>query len=136
TTVLEDLSKDQNVEKPVGLRVNEVIQRLGAIEELSPRYQNTLIPYQVLLDIDNARNPTNITRERIERAAVENQFMNGKIDAIQSYKSLLDSALIEHFPALAPHLPQPDPAANTPYQDPSIKEEQPPPNLNGTGTYR
>ena len=34
-------------------------------------------------DIDNGRNPMNLTRERIERAAVENQFMNGKIAAVQ-----------------------------------------------------
>jgi mediator of RNA polymerase II transcription subunit 10 len=65
----------------------------------------------------------NLTRERIERAAVENQFMNGKIAAVQvmeyalacpsdiftilvsqSYKSLLDTALAEHFPELTPHL--------------------------------
>lgn len=42
----------------------------------------TMIPTQVLADIDNARNPMQLTRERLERAATENQFMNGKITAI------------------------------------------------------
>lgn len=37
---------------------------------------------QVLTDIDNARNPMQLTRERLERAATENQFMNGQIAAI------------------------------------------------------
>lgn len=42
----------------------------------------TLIPLQVLADIDNARNPMQLTKDRLERAATENQFMNGKIAAI------------------------------------------------------
>lgn len=42
----------------------------------------TMIPFQVLSDIDGARNPMQLTKERLERAATENQFMNGKIAAI------------------------------------------------------
>lgn len=41
-----------------------------------------MIPMQVLADIDNSKNPMQLTRERLERAATENQFMNGKIAAI------------------------------------------------------
>ena len=41
-----------------------------------------MIPMQVLADIDNSRNPMQLTRERLERAATENQFMNGKIAAL------------------------------------------------------
>ena len=41
-----------------------------------------MIPSQVLTDIDNARNPMQLTKERIERAATENQFMNAKIAAL------------------------------------------------------
>jgi len=41
-----------------------------------------MVPMQVLADIDDARNPVQLTRERLERAATENQFMNGKIAAI------------------------------------------------------
>lgn len=41
-----------------------------------------MIPMQVLADIDNSRNPMLLTKERLERAATENQFMNGKIHAI------------------------------------------------------
>lgn len=42
----------------------------------------TMIPIQVLADVDSAKNPMQLTRERLERAATENQFMNGKIAAI------------------------------------------------------
>jgi mediator of RNA polymerase II transcription subunit 10 len=38
---------------------------------------------QVLTDIDNGRNPMHLTKDRLERAATENQFMNGKIKAIE-----------------------------------------------------
>ena len=41
-----------------------------------------MVPLQILSDIDNARNPMHLTRDRLERAATENQFMNGKIAAI------------------------------------------------------
>lgn len=44
----------------------------------------TMIPMQVLADIDNARNPMQLTKERLERAATENQFMNGKIAATEA----------------------------------------------------
>jgi hypothetical protein len=46
------------------------------------QHTQTMIPLQVLTDIDNARNPIQLTRDRLERAATENQFMNGKIAAV------------------------------------------------------
>ena len=46
------------------------------------QHASLLIPMQVLADIDNSRNPMQLSRERLERAATENQFMNGKIAAI------------------------------------------------------
>jgi hypothetical protein len=46
------------------------------------QHASLMIPMQVLADIDNSRNPMQLTRERLERAATENQFMNGKIAAI------------------------------------------------------
>jgi hypothetical protein len=45
----------------------------------------TRVPMQVLTDIDNGRNPMHLTKDRLERAATENQFMNGKIKAIEVY---------------------------------------------------
>ncbi|KZT39801.1 hypothetical protein SISSUDRAFT_984350 [Sistotremastrum suecicum HHB10207 ss-3] len=116
TTAINDNSReklDQNGNKPqkqIGSRVNEVVRHLATIEDLS-RNVTTTIPIQVLADVDNARNPMILTRDRIERAALENQFMNGKIDAIQTYTELLDSALEQAFPELSPYL-NPD-SANT-----------------------
>ena len=60
---------------------NNVIQHLETIDSMVQPLE-IIIPMQVLVDIDDARNPTQLTRERLERAATENQFMNGKIAAI------------------------------------------------------
>lgn len=61
---------------------NNVVQHLAAIDDMA-QHISTMVPMQVLSDIDNARNPMQLTRERLERAATENQFMNGKIAAIE-----------------------------------------------------
>src|SRR5882762_1933940 len=90
------------------------------------QHVKTMIPIQVLADIDNSRNPMQLTRERLERAATENQFMNGKIAAInvriirlmpltgniratedfffQSYRKYLNEAIAQNFPELEAHL--------------------------------
>lgn len=60
---------------------NEVTGHLATVEDMA-RLISTMIPMQVLADIDNSRNPMQLTRERLERAATENQFMNGKIAAL------------------------------------------------------
>jgi len=106
TTVINDSTKEKD--KPGGgkqfwLRVNDVISQLSTIDEMAQHTQ-TMIPIQILADIDNARNPMQLTRDRLERAATENQFMNGKIAAIDAYRNYLDEALAQSFPELGSHL--------------------------------
>lgn len=81
---------------------NEVVQHLSAIDNLSHSVQ-TLIPWSVLVwvaiyhfsvwkdwlsliyfssEIDNGKNPANLTRQHVERVSSENMWMNGKVDAI------------------------------------------------------
>ncbi|KAJ3564687.1 hypothetical protein NP233_g8126 [Leucocoprinus birnbaumii] len=105
TTVINDSTKERDKPgggKQVGLRVNNVVQHLETIDTMVQPLE-TMIPMQVLSDIDNARNPMQLTRERLERAATENQFMNGKIAAIESYRRHLDEALCQSFPELEQH---------------------------------
>ncbi|KAK7023822.1 mediator of RNA polymerase II transcription subunit 10 [Favolaschia claudopus] len=102
TTVINDSTKERDKPgggKQVGLRVNEVISHLATIDTMAQDLR-TMIPMQILADIDSARNPMQLTRERLERAATENQFMNGKIVAIDSYRKYLNDALIQSFPEL------------------------------------
>ncbi|KAH9843642.1 transcription factor subunit Med10 of mediator complex-domain-containing protein [Rhodofomes roseus] len=107
TTVVNDLTKEKDKPgssgKQVGMRVNEVIHHLATIDDMS-QHVHTMVPMQVLADIDNSRNPLLLTRERVERAATENQFMNGKIQAIDSYRGHLDDVLSQTFPELAQYL--------------------------------
>ncbi|XP_006460159.1 hypothetical protein AGABI2DRAFT_67575 [Agaricus bisporus var. bisporus H97] len=106
TTVINDSTKERDKPgggKQVGLRVNNVVQHLATLDDMA-QHISTMIPMQVLTDIDNARNPMQLTRERLERAATENQFMNGQIAAIDSYRKLLDEALCQNFPELAEEL--------------------------------
>ncbi|KAF8351310.1 hypothetical protein F5887DRAFT_936870 [Amanita rubescens] len=85
--------------KQVGMRVNDVVSHLGTIDNMAQDI-TTMIPDQILADIDNARNPMQLTKERLERAATENQFMNGKIVAIESYRTYLNEALVQAYPEL------------------------------------
>ncbi|KJA30096.1 hypothetical protein HYPSUDRAFT_105712, partial [Hypholoma sublateritium FD-334 SS-4] len=106
TTVINDSTKERDKlggGKQVGLRVNDVVSHLGTIDDMA-QHISTMIPMQVLADIDNSRNPMQLTKDRLERAATENQFMNGKIAAIQSYRQLLDEAISQNFPELEQHI--------------------------------
>lgn len=60
---------------------NDVVDALRRVDALG-EHVRTPVPLQALADVDSARNPMQLTRERLERAATENQFMNGKIAAI------------------------------------------------------
>ena len=67
-----------------------------------------MIPMQVLADIDNSQNPMQLTRERLEIAATENQFMNGKIAAINVriiWLMLLNIGATEVFFPVIPQVP-------------------------------
>ncbi|KIM46001.1 hypothetical protein M413DRAFT_441066 [Hebeloma cylindrosporum] len=104
TTVINDSTKErEGGGKQVGLRVNDVITHLATVDDMA-QHISTMIPMQVLADIDNSRNPMQLTKERLERAATENQFMNGKIAAITSYRQYLDEAIAQNFPELDSHL--------------------------------
>ena len=74
---------------------NQVVDHLAALDRSSQNIQTT-IPMQVLLDIDNAKNPMLLTKDRLERAATENQFMNGKIAAIEVSSLVPDSDPLAH----------------------------------------
>ncbi len=78
---------------------NEVVNHLATLDEMA-QHMNIMVPMQVLTDIDNSRNPMNVTRDRIERAATENQFMNGKIAAIEvslDHLSLIPALLVSFY---------------------------------------
>ncbi|KAF8639951.1 hypothetical protein AX17_001201 [Amanita inopinata Kibby_2008] len=106
STVINDSTKDREKlggVKQVGMRVNDVVGHLASIDDMA-QHINTMIPMHILADVDDARNPMQLTKDRLERAATENQFMNGKISAIESYRSCLNEALIQNFPELKAYI--------------------------------
>ncbi|KDR83524.1 hypothetical protein GALMADRAFT_235723 [Galerina marginata CBS 339.88] len=110
TTVINDSTKERDKPgggKQVGPRVNDVVTHLATLDDMS-QHISAMIPVQVLADIDNSRNPMQLTKERLERAATENQFMNGKIAAINSYRQFLDDAIAQNFPEIQSKLKETD----------------------------
>lgn len=101
TTVINDSTKERERGgvKQVGSRVNDVVTHLAALDDMS-QHVGTMIPSQILSEIDDGRNPMQQTKERIERAATENQYMNAKIKALMSYQEMLNEALCRNFPDL------------------------------------
>ncbi|CEL52755.1 Mediator of RNA polymerase II transcription subunit 10 OS=Ustilago maydis (strain 521 / FGSC 9021) GN=NUT2 PE=3 SV=1 [Rhizoctonia solani AG-1 IB] len=94
----------------VGARVDQLVEHLGELERLSSKLDMN-VPLDVFRDIDQNKNPNNITKNLIDDTAAENQWINGRLHAIETYRDMLGEALREHFPALQPHLPPP-PGAN------------------------
>ena len=105
TTVVNDSTRERDRPggKQVALRANDVVRHLAVVDEIAQN-THTMIPFQILADIDAARNPMHLTKERLERAATENQFMNGKIAGIEGYRQILREALKQNFPELSEHL--------------------------------
>ncbi|KAF9518407.1 hypothetical protein BS47DRAFT_296690 [Hydnum rufescens UP504] len=66
----------------VALKVGEVISQLSELDAMKDSLR-CRIPMQVLRDIDSNRNPHLVTKDRVERAAAENQFTSGKLAAIE-----------------------------------------------------
>jgi hypothetical protein len=85
TTTILDVTQDAPPGgKPVGARVNDVIRALGAVDAHADGPLAGLnVPINVLREVDAGQNPEKVTREAVDRAVSENQFMNGKIRALQ-----------------------------------------------------
>ncbi|KAJ3720342.1 hypothetical protein C8R42DRAFT_548946, partial [Lentinula raphanica] len=105
TTVINDSTKERDRAVSIsGLGERERGGGLGLGGGIGGKQNRIMIPFQILSDIDNARNPMGLTRERLERAATENQFMNGKIEGVRSYREYLNEALCLNFPDLEEYL--------------------------------
>ncbi|KAG8924901.1 hypothetical protein FRC02_010129 [Tulasnella sp. 418] len=106
TVIATDVQAPSPHDPPQGRVAEKVNQVIAQLAELDAQKESLTqnIPFDVVLDIDNNRNPNRTAKDRIENTAVQNQFVNAQILAVRSYRSLLKDALIENFPELAPHL--------------------------------
>ncbi|CAO3618990.1 unnamed protein product [Cunninghamella blakesleeana] len=92
-----DFQPDRN--KLVWNKVNSVIEKYKTINELKDEL-NLFIPEEVINYVENGKNPDLFTQGFISRAATENQFTNGKIQAIDDFRSLLSDEFAKSFPDL------------------------------------
>ena len=71
---------------------DSIVQHLATLNDMSAQL-STPVPLAVLQSIDNFGNPAAFTRETVERAATENQFLHGKMRAVEVTVVLLPSRL-------------------------------------------
>ncbi|KAI8384900.1 transcription factor subunit Med10 of mediator complex-domain-containing protein [Radiomyces spectabilis] len=97
SVIVYDFQPDGN--KLVWNKVNTVIDHYKKIDELKNDI-DAYIPEEVINYVETGRNPDIFTQAFVERAATENQFTNGKIQAISDFKSMLSTEFAKSFPDL------------------------------------
>lgn len=74
-------------------RISNYLLQLEKLNEMAKECQaageDTLVPLDLVQYIDRAENPDLFTRDFVERAAAENQRMNGRIHAFQDFYTML-----------------------------------------------
>ncbi|KAI8344407.1 transcription factor subunit Med10 of mediator complex-domain-containing protein [Chlamydoabsidia padenii] len=80
-------------------KINSVLEHYKQIDELKSGL-TSYIPEEVINYVENGQNPDLFTQAFISRTATENQFTNGKIKAVDSFRSLLSDEFAKSFPDL------------------------------------
>ncbi|RUP16191.1 transcription factor subunit Med10 of mediator complex-domain-containing protein [Jimgerdemannia flammicorona] len=109
---------------------NQVVTHFADLDKLKEGISSLYVPEEVVKYVEEARNPDIFTQGFVERAAAENQFTNGKIRAIESFRSILVTELTTSFPDLAPAL---SPASANPSLNGIATTANPPPPLHANG---
>ncbi|RUS17615.1 transcription factor subunit Med10 of mediator complex-domain-containing protein [Endogone sp. FLAS-F59071] len=64
-------------------KINQVTNHYMTIDKIKDNISSLYVPEEVVKYVEEARNPDIFTQSFVERAAAENQFTNGKIQAIK-----------------------------------------------------
>ncbi|ORZ26073.1 transcription factor subunit Med10 of mediator complex-domain-containing protein [Absidia repens] len=78
---------------------NSVLEHYKTIDDLKNGL-NKFIPEEVINYVENGQNPDLFTQAFVSRTATENQFTNGKIQAVDNFRSLLSDEFAKSFPDL------------------------------------
>ncbi|KAI8583634.1 hypothetical protein K450DRAFT_222071 [Umbelopsis ramanniana AG] len=104
--IVYDFQPDGN--RLVWNKINDIITHYQNIDRLKDDISE-FIPEEVINYVEQGRNPDIFTRAFIERAAGENQYTNGKIQAVSEFRDLFKSELSKSFPDLEiPNFPSPE----------------------------
>lgn len=92
-------------EAKLGL-ANHINRSISKLRDISSHNElaNVFIPTDLLVYIQDGRNPDIYTREFVEVVRKVNQFLNGKAKAFINFRDALASAIKQEFPELAPEV--------------------------------
>ncbi|PVV00069.1 hypothetical protein BB559_000137 [Furculomyces boomerangus] len=77
-------------------RVDKLIKKYKEIQSIS-KDVDINVPVEILSCVEENINPNVFNKDYFERAAAENQFTNGKLDAVQNYLKVLQDELQDEF---------------------------------------
>ncbi|KAI7865491.1 transcription factor subunit Med10 of mediator complex-domain-containing protein [Spinellus fusiger] len=80
-------------------KINAITDHYQKMDELKDGL-DIFVPEEVINYVESGRNPDMFTQTFVERTASENQFTNGKIQAVESFRHLLKDELMTAFPDL------------------------------------
>ncbi|KAJ2809118.1 RNA polymerase II mediator complex subunit [Coemansia guatemalensis] len=91
------MNHEQANEQVLEQRVDRLVRGYADMFATKDRL-NVNIPEEVLAYVKDGRNPDEFTSQFMERVASENQFTNGKISALTSFRQEYEAKLHEFFP--------------------------------------
>ncbi|KAI9316830.1 transcription factor subunit Med10 of mediator complex-domain-containing protein [Dichotomocladium elegans] len=97
SVVVYDFQPDGN--QLVWNKINAILAHYQKIDELRNGL-DTFVPEEVINFVEQGRNPDIFTQTFVERTASENQFTNGKIKAVDDFRSILSDEFAKSFPDL------------------------------------
>ncbi|KAI8376658.1 mediator complex, subunit Med10 [Choanephora cucurbitarum] len=97
SVIVYDFQPDGN--KLVWKKINSIIEHYKEIEQLKDGI-DSFIPEEVINFVEHGKNPEIFTQGFVERTATENQFTNGKINAVKEFRELLSEEFTKSFPDL------------------------------------
>ncbi|ORX49083.1 hypothetical protein DM01DRAFT_18760 [Hesseltinella vesiculosa] len=78
---------------------NTILGHFKSMDDLKDQLTE-FVPEEVINFVENGKNPELFTQAFLSRAASENQFTNGKIQAVDDFRSLLSAEFAKSFPDL------------------------------------
>ncbi|KAL0087068.1 transcription factor subunit Med10 of mediator complex-domain-containing protein [Phycomyces blakesleeanus] len=98
SVVVYDFQPEGN--KLVWDKINAITDHYQKMDELKDGLE-AFVPEEVINYVENGKNPDIFTQTFVERAASENQFTNGKIKAVDSFRNILSNEFLKSFPELS-----------------------------------
>lgn len=81
-------------------RINVLTNQFQQLNQSAYNLQNKTVPLDIVEYIENGRNPDVYTREFVELLAKQNQYVKGKMLAMNHFRDTLSSQIKDAYPDL------------------------------------